>query len=491
MMRRVSLCLLILLFAASGSFAAGITYLVRTGTDSSGNPLFRVADSRDTYLSGLFEITNNSRGLTEAARYYDAVQKDKIAQSLRTSGYSTQQIQSALTNYQTEPVFIEVSNSSSGSYNDWKGSFSVTSSNGQATAYSSPRVVFALGSDAARSGDNSLIEQTLVHEVAHGVMSKAMTASGLPSSPYLSKAHSGGSVTDEQLAFIEGWAEFVGAYFTGRKTIAGDPTDAIDSNWYATRTGTTPSLSELKKTEGWNATVFYHIATTAKDKNALWKMTQVMSATRPQSMTEFLRNVARYYPSLIPTMNQVLYKDSGGQAGAASTQTASTTPRATVNTGSSATTGIQNLYSTYETFVANLKKYVTTGQSTDAQTTANIVSDTQQLESLYLQKQQELKNLPWYRFFEKSRIESDLSVISDLYSRQLAAQQSTMAQAPAQPTNSKAPTAGPIDPAETYGTVLESLQSQDQTSTEKAFKAHQELMERLKIRRGADPKGER
>ncbi|MBI4864517.1 MAG: hypothetical protein HY815_30310, partial [Candidatus Riflebacteria bacterium] len=301
--------LLVLLILPALALAGNVVFLVRTGTDAEGNPMFRMADSRDTYLSSLFELTQSSKALYETTRYYDAVQKEKVAAALQQQGVTGAQLQYAQANFQTEPVFIEVTNSRSGSYNDWKGRFSVIYPNGQAYSFSSPRVVYALGGDVARSGNRSLIEQTLVHEVAHGVMAKAEGRNNLPDTPWLSKPHSGGSVSDDKLAFIEGWAEFIGAYFTGRQTIAGDPAGAIQTNWY----GRGKNAQQLINTEGWNATVFYHIATQGASQNAMWKMTQVMARTQPQNTWQLLTNLVRYYPELAPTVNQVVYADSGGQ----------------------------------------------------------------------------------------------------------------------------------------------------------------------------------
>ena len=311
--RRALVLLIALGIAAGAASAADVVFLVRVGTDSEGNPMFRQADSRDTYLSGLYGLANGSSAVHEAARYYDQVQRDKIAASLQGRA-SASDIAYATQNVQTEPVYVEVNNNTSGSYNDWKGRFSIQAPNGQVSTISTPRVVLPLGSDVVRSGDSSLLVQTLVHEMGHGGMCKCMLCQGLPNSPYLSKPHSGGSVSDPQLAFIEGWAEFVGAYFTGRHTIAQDPANALDTNWYAKNAdGSMKSAQQLVSCEGWNATVMLQISEQAKDQNAMWKMTQVMSRTTPQSTWELLQNTAAMFPELAPSINQVVYQYSGGQ----------------------------------------------------------------------------------------------------------------------------------------------------------------------------------
>src|SRR5205807_2643677 len=120
---------------------------------SEGNPMFREADSRDTYLSGLYDVVQNSRAIQEASRYYSATQKDALGAALQTQGASAQDIQSYTANAGNQPTYIEVNNSNAGSYNDWKGKFTLVTSSGQSYSVQQPRVVFPLGGDVYRSGD--------------------------------------------------------------------------------------------------------------------------------------------------------------------------------------------------------------------------------------------------------------------------------------------------------------------------------------------------
>lgn len=499
---------LVLCVAAQAALAANIVYLVRVGTDAEGNPQFRAADSRDTYLAGLFEMTNNSRAMHEVARYYEQVQREKLAASLAGRGLSAQDIEYAKQNFQADPVFIEVNNSRAGAYNDWKGRFSVQWGNGQAATYSTPRVVFSLGSDVARSGNRALIEQTLVHEVGHGAMCKCHGANNLPQTPWLSKPHSGGSVTDEQLAFIEGWAEFIGSYFTGRRTIAEDPANAIDSNWYARRAdGSMKSAQDLVRTEGWNATILYKIATEARDQNAMWKMTQVMTRTSPQSTMQMLQQVGQYFPELAPTINRVVARESGNQipyvvaggqyanngyTGNNGGYTSNYGPgvdrleQALYGGGSGAYTGYQN-YANYQR-----QTYGGGGQGSSGQ----VWQDTNQLMSLYQQKRAQLDAVPWWKFWEKSKIKEELSMIEDLYSRQAQlAQGYGYAAAPSAPAQGQqmqqvAP-AAPVTSKKTYTDAVGALKSNDSAAAAASLDAHRRAFESRKAARQGGPGGER
>lgn len=507
-MRRIARALLpvlLLCFAAQFAQAGNIVFLVRTGTDSEGNPMFRQADSRDSYLGGLFSLVQSSNALSEVSRYYDQLQRDKYAASLQARGVSQQDMAYAMQNVATDPVYIEVGNSTAGAYNDWKGRFSVQYANGQYTTVSSPRVVFNLGSDVARSGNRGLIEQTLVHEIGHGGMCKSHGPNALPNSPYLSKPHSGGSVTDQQLAFIEGWAEFIGTYFTGRRTIAEDPPNAIDTNWYAKRAdGSMKSAAELLATEGYTATVLYKISTAAKDQNAMWKMTQAMSRSQPQSMWQLLQTTASMFPELAPAINQTLYQTSGGQIQGVTASGAQGQSYVNYVSPQDTAAGAQTQYagqyaaSQYGdagTQYAGYTQYANY-QNANAGGYAGAQADSRQLEAMYVAKKAELDQVPWWKFWEKSRIKKELSMIEDVYARQMnvvagyqqpAEAQTTAASTYTPPTQTASNVAGAAAPTTTYNGVVDSLRSNNTAAAQAAMEAHRRANEARNAARRIGP----
>lgn len=498
---RALLPVLLLCFAAQVAMAANIVFLVRVGTDAEGNPMFRPADSRDSYLGGLFSLVQSSSAMSEVARYYEQLQRDKIAASLQARGVSQQDMAYAMQNVGTDPVYIEVGNSTAGAYNDWKGRFSVQYSNGQVQTVSTPRVVFNLGSDVARSGNRALIEQTLVHEVAHGGMSRSHGANALPNSPYLSKPHAGGSVTDQQLALIEGWAEFIGPYFTGRRTIAEDPANAIDTNWYAKRAdGSMKSTAELLATEGYTATVLYKISTAAKDQNAMWKLTQVMSRTQPQSMWALLQSTAQYFPELAPAINQTLYQTSGGQIQGVTASGAQGQAHVNYVSPQDAAAGAQTQYAASQygdagTQYAGYTQYANY-QNANAGGYQGASADAGQLEAMYVAKKAELDAVPWWKFWEKSRIKKELSMIEDVYARQMnvvagyqqpAEAQSTASSTYTPPTATASNVAGAAAPTTTYNGVVDSLRSNNTAAAQAAMEAHRKANEARNAARRVGP----
>jgi hypothetical protein len=438
-MRRLALFFMIALGCAA-AHAGPIVLLTRIGTDSAGNPLFRQANAQDYGAQSMTTLIQGSNAIQEASRYYDAIQQS--------------------TGQGAQPTFVEINRSSGGSYNDWKGSFSLQNADGSVTKLSQPRVVFPLGGDVATSGDSGLVVQTLVHEMGHGAMAQAYATSqrGLPTTSNLGKAHSGGSVTDGQLAFIEGWAEFVGAYFTGRTTIAQDPAGAIDQNWYAqSANGGTKSGAELLQCEGWEATVLYKVTTDAKDQNALWKITQVMTRTAPQSLPELFANVARTYPELVPVLDRDVAQLSKGQFAslAALEQTAgiaytSPTPGPVGNNPAPVV--------------------VNNGGGGD-----RIGTDLAALRTRMQQIQAELDQLSWWHLFRRWRLKRELSQVRETYNEEsLQLSGAASASAP-QSTSPAAP--------ETYRGVIQAIRGGDDVRVRQALDAHRAAMQRVRDQR--------
>lgn len=281
-----------------------VVFLTRVGQDSSGNPLLRVADSSDPRLAQLFHRFAQDQGIRRAAASHMTVESENLAASTPAGYHSVGKPQ---------PVFIEVG-SGTGTYNDWKGNFSVQDQTGRTIHYDHPRVMLDLNDSIFRSSDPSLVEQTVVHEIAHGVMRMAYGKENLPHTEWLGRSHYGDLVTDGTLALIEGWAEFAGAYFTGRNTIAEDPAEAISQNAYAYQDDGTPKTPQnLFKTEGWAATVLLHISNHPNIHKGYEKLVAVMKSGKPQDFNSLLREYISRNPQDAKTIQEILAKDSLNQ----------------------------------------------------------------------------------------------------------------------------------------------------------------------------------
>ncbi|PCJ17437.1 MAG: hypothetical protein COB02_13520 [Candidatus Cloacimonadota bacterium] len=278
-----------------------MVFLVKVGQDSQGDPMYQVADSSNPRHRSLYD------------RFY----ADNAVQRVITAHQKAEQIKKRKdtpvgfhANLKTTPVFIELGNKT-GTFNDWKSTFSIRDQQGRNHKYDQPRVVIDMNDSMFNSKDTSLVEQTLVHEIGHGIMRQAYGKDSLPDTPWLGRSHYGDLVTDEQLGLIEGWAEFVGAYYTGRHTIAEDPAESLSQNAYAYQDNGQPkSPEDLMKTEGWVATVLLHIANHNTINNGFDKLVDAMSDGAASNFNQILRNFAAKNPEDAKALSDILKKDS-------------------------------------------------------------------------------------------------------------------------------------------------------------------------------------
>ncbi len=281
-----------------------MVFLIKTGTDSSGNPMYRMATSQDQRANQIYDRFWRDEGVQKVIESHQQIDSNNNALSTPPGYHSIQK---------PSPIFVEIGNQT-GTYNDWKGIFSVQDANGRVHTYDEPRVVLDLNDSMWQSRDQSLVEQTMVHEIGHGIMRKLYGKSDMPDTPWLGRPHYGDLVTDEQLALIEGWAEFVGAEFTGRHTIAEDPADSLTMNAYAYQDNGQPKTPEqLFKTEGWVATVMLHISKHPSINNGYQKLLESMRLSRAHDFNAVLRKYLSKYPEDGAAMQQILGKASLNQ----------------------------------------------------------------------------------------------------------------------------------------------------------------------------------
>ncbi len=281
-----------------------MVFLIKSGTDSSGNPMYRMATSQDQRANQIYDRFWRDEGVQKVIESHQQVDSNNNALNTPPGYHNIQK---------PSPVFVEIGNQT-GTYNDWKGTFSVQDANGRVHTYDEPRVVLDLNDSMWQSRDQTLVEQTLVHEIGHGIMRKLYGKSDMPDTPWLGRPHYGDLVTDEQLALIEGWAEFVGAEFTGRHTIAEDPADSLTMNAYAYQDNGQPKTTEqLFKTEGWVATVMLHISKHPSINNGYQKLMESMRLSRAHDFNAVLRKYLSKYPEDGAAMQQILGKASINQ----------------------------------------------------------------------------------------------------------------------------------------------------------------------------------
>lgn len=278
-----------------------LVFLIKSGTDSSGNPMYRIATAQDQQARQIYDRIWRDQGVQRVIEAHQQVESNNNALNTPPGYHNIQK---------SQPVFIEIGNQT-GTYNDWKGVFSVRDNNGRVHTFDEPRVVLDLNDNMWQSRDQTLVEQTVVHEIGHGIMRKLYGKADLPDTPWLGRPHYGDLVTDEQLALIEGWAEYVGAEFTGRHTIAEDPADSLTMNAYAYQDNGQPKTPEqLFKTEGWVATVMLHISKHPSINNGFQKLLESMRLSRAHDFNSVLRQYSSKYPEDNDALYQILNKAS-------------------------------------------------------------------------------------------------------------------------------------------------------------------------------------
>lgn len=295
--------------AASPLAGPDVVVVRRTGTNANGTEVMEVVDSSDARGNQLYSLATTSSGMKTLLDWYGSL-------SPSTAGLSPEEA-AAMTYYTGShvPLYIELEEGNSGAYCDWKARYTVEMPDGTVRQVASPKVVVKRNDPVFTGNDVALQAQTLVHETGHGVMSRIYGTERLPYTDWLTKEHAGGMVTDAKLAMIEGWAEFVGAWYTGRMTVASDPAGSLADNRYAYTDiysrGTLRSSSDMLKTEGWVATALLDLA-----QSGIYTMDElgrVMASKAPATFSELVTGLETTYPDRVTRLRTSLADTSRGR----------------------------------------------------------------------------------------------------------------------------------------------------------------------------------
>lgn len=294
-----------------------IAVVVADGQTADGVANYRLATEGDAAAVELWSWAQGDPAVQQVARLYfqsQSLHKDQLLAEAGGSNLSAAD-RALLDDVDgSKRLYIEVKNGSGGAVCDWKAQYYVTRPDGSSEYVAAPRVVVQSNDPVMSGGNSGLRSQTLVHEIGHGVMAALYGADELPYTAWLKLSHSGIMVTDQKLALIEGWAEFIGAYYTGRLTIAEDPANTIPSNRYAyTAEGRKKTSAELWKTEGWVATVLYHMATEQGLEDVVTRLGKIQAADTPQNFEELLEGYQDAYPADAERVRKIVAADSFGQ----------------------------------------------------------------------------------------------------------------------------------------------------------------------------------
>jgi hypothetical protein len=227
------------------------------------------------------------------------------------------------------------------------------------------------------------------------------------------------------------------------------------------------------------------------------------------------------FPDLAPTINQVVAQDSGGQipgvTAYASTQTqqgygayggqgygqyatAYGQPQGAQAASQPQTYGQTDQLATAmyggdtNTQYAGYAQYAAYQQQGGAGTLSGANADTAQLQQMYAAKQAELNAVPWWKFWEKSKIKQELSMIEDVYSKQSdlsAAYTGSGAPSGYVPQQNAAAPGSAAAPNNSYSSVMDAMKSNNTAAAQASMDAYRKADAARRAAAAQGPSSER
>ncbi|MBF0409428.1 MAG: hypothetical protein HQM10_18960 [Candidatus Riflebacteria bacterium] len=164
--------------------------------------------------------------------------------------------------------------------------------------YVCPKVVVPLSSemfavDPKKLSDPSHIEEFIcgvAHETAHAIMKRTYGYIPKGINPFAAFGHEKGKASTNELAFTEGYAEFMGAYFSGDSL---DDPSSYQRDIGANMAFIPKTRKENQKTEGVVASIFWDMA---KLPDGFNKIHRVLKEKRPWK----IESMAKFFKELYP-----------------------------------------------------------------------------------------------------------------------------------------------------------------------------------------------
>ncbi|HOD40239.1 MAG: hypothetical protein BWY32_02080 [bacterium ADurb.Bin243] len=289
--------------------------ILRPHKTGPSDTLVYMKDSAD---QGINKILRENPEFVKQIRIYQNMQKEKFIGGLK-SGFklSDSQLNKIMANYKPDPVYIVLNegmvDSVSFATNKPFGVLEV-SSGGKTSLSVKAAPIVTLSADTInelKTGDRWGYE-TVCHEIGHVMM---YPTHGLVRYPHdfseniiekiKKEGHWKNKVTTPVFAMLEGWAEFNGAFFTGRPI--GDYTK-ID--------GRAKTEDELSRTEGLVAKIMLDISmdpTINPDKDkGFAKITDTMRNHKCRTLNSFLVDYIKDYPQDKAAVEKIVSANTGG-----------------------------------------------------------------------------------------------------------------------------------------------------------------------------------
>ena len=279
-------------------------------------PKFTVADSSDPWAKKLHDTIQSDPRIQEVLRRYQAAQTETMTRyraQLAREGKSPAEIE-RLCAARATPIYFVLKDGSGTPCMESGSAFIETWRNGKLETdfqYVCPKVKVTSGWEgfpkdrAAPFTDTQKAEflSLVAHETSHAIMKE--TYGYIPKSinPWAAFGHWEGKMTSPQLAFTEGYAEFMGAWYSGNQDYS-ESKYAVDMD---REMGLPKTAAENKKTEGVIACILWDIAKGESGiKGGMDKIHRVLREKKPWTIDGFAKGFKELFPSDGPAIDAIL-----------------------------------------------------------------------------------------------------------------------------------------------------------------------------------------
>lgn len=268
-------------------------------------PVFKVADRTDPAAAKIYDAAKADPKYREVLLMYQRAQTEtmkRFKEKLISEGKSKEEVEK-LSAAKADPIYLIIKDGKATPYMQSGSAFIQTYKNGKLTTdfqYICPKVSIFKQWEGFQSKPNQPFSESerrefinlVSHETSHAIMKELYGYIPKGINPLAAWGHWEGKMSTPQLAFTEGYAEFMGAWFSGSESYD-DPkyTKDIES-------GMPKTQRENKKTEGVVASIMWDIAKGDNGlKDGMEKIHKVLRGKRPWTIEGFSKGFKEMYPN--------------------------------------------------------------------------------------------------------------------------------------------------------------------------------------------------
>jgi len=278
-------------------------------------PCYKVADSSSQWGKKLYDAIANDSKIREVLLKYQKAQTETLERykkQLLAEGKSGEEIQKLLAE-KAKPIYFVLKNGNGTPLMESGSAFIQTYKNGKLDTdfqYICPKVKVTKGWEGFstppevpfKDGEKREFMNLVAHETSHAIMKELYGYIPKSLNPWAAVGHWEGKMTSRQLAFTEGYAEFMGAWYSGSDDY-GEPrfNKDIDHDMMP------KTQSENKKTEGVVACILWDIAKGEGGiQNGMEKIHKVLREKKPWTIDGFAKGFKELFPQDAAAIDEIL-----------------------------------------------------------------------------------------------------------------------------------------------------------------------------------------